>query len=427
MADGDLVRELSQDIDFLRASPEEQRQYLAFKDPDYASKSPDEQETRRQQMHNQAVQARNAQPTQFERERGAGPQKGRGVLANLAEAAIPQGSPVAIPGYSHVKAAYETGMAGVRGMQAARARGEPWYRQAASAFAPIIGLNEEQERRAAERGDVGGVIGGALPAAALATLPLISEARVGRGARRPVGEMPRTGMEDLRPLPGPLEGPRAPTATETLDAATEKRFPGRKFGELDHADQMEVMRGGAGGGPPEPTTIPTVPRGTPPRPGAPGGGRPPLTGERLRDVANIVEGAFNEPAAGGPEPLFRIGEQMGLRVAKAPGLADVYIPKGMSDAEIPGFVAQQHALERQMKPGLPGQPRQPGSTLTPTPAATPSPGAPGLTPAPPGATLTPAHGTRPAAPQIADLLRGWGGAEEGTLPPVRPEEPPPKK
>ncbi|HEX8797157.1 MAG TPA: hypothetical protein VF772_01030, partial [Terriglobales bacterium] len=123
MANGDdLIRELSKDVDFLRATPEEQRAYLQAKDPNFPTE-PGEQETYRQNTHNKAVTERNAHPTEFER----APSKGRGYISNVLEAApIPHKleSPFAIPGISHAKAAYETGMAGVRGAEASRARGE---------------------------------------------------------------------------------------------------------------------------------------------------------------------------------------------------------------------------------------------------------------------------------------------------------------
>lgn len=382
----------------------------------------------------------------------AAPQRAtRGYIPNLIEA-LPKGSPFTWPGYGQAKAAYDVSRESVRQLMASRARGEPWYKQAASAGAPLIGLSEPQVRRAGEAGDIPGILGAITPSLGYAAAPALLERAGGEAMPRVRGRgLPGEGGgggapgADLRPLPRP----RGPTATETLDAATQRRFPGKTFGELDHSDQMEVMRGGAAGGPAEPTTIPPVPRGTPPRPGAPGGGvtlaptpkpRPPgpgatpeetmfheLFGPQHEEAAQLAEWETGSREGKTPEPLFRMGEQMGLRVAKAPGLADVYIPKGMADAEIPGFVAQQHALERQMKPGLPGQPGQPGGGLPTTQGVPSVPGQPGLTPAPSGATITPAHGTRPAAPALQDLLRGWGGAEEGTLPPVRPEEPPPKK
>jgi hypothetical protein len=60
--------QLAQDNDFLAAKPADQIAYLSHIDPDFAKASPADQEAYRAFVHGNAVKARNAEPTQFEKE-----------------------------------------------------------------------------------------------------------------------------------------------------------------------------------------------------------------------------------------------------------------------------------------------------------------------------------------------------------------------
>lgn len=264
-----------------------------------------------------------------------------------------------------------------------------------------------------------------------------------------------TGYEDLKPLPTPEPAAkpaptprpksRGPTATETLDAATEKMFPGKKFGDLDHDDQMKVMRGGAGGGPAEPTT---VPRGTPPAPvpGAPGGierrepGPTAYTGPERRVLPGVYQrSGYAQPTA---------GEQLAADVARA----RAGTPAGIEEGEAMNLIQRDPTQWEQFKAAAPKQQdamlvaarnalleqRKPQpSTLPPTPAATPTPGAAPAAPGAPGATLPtvrplprsvtvgPSTSTLPPAPEATTLPPTSAvpkTAQAGTIPPISLEE-----
>lgn len=263
-----------------------------------------------------------------------------------------------------------------------------------------------------------------------AGIPDVEPAFTGEFARRtpPRGTPPGTlpGTQDLRPLPT-APGPRrpAPTATETLDAAANRIFPGKKFGELDPEDQMKVMRSGAAGGPNEPTNI--IPKSPRPGPGSPGG---PGGAERRRE--NIGP-PLGQPELRDPRTGETPEESARRQVLEMSG----------GQAPSPVFEDFRQAERRRIDQAVEeerrqGERRQAPGTLPPIPPSTTLPGGPGATlpvsqgqlPSgervqivgrPPGPV-----GTPPDQP-LADLLRGWAG-EPGTLPPVRPpEEPPPKK
>lgn len=302
---------------------------------------------------------------------------------------------------------------------------------------PAVGLTPELG------GDIGGIVGGALPTArplARAARGTPRYSRAGIDVMSPHEPAPETLPQARAPeAPAAPPVPRgtpprapAPTATETLDAATQQFFPGKKFGELDHADQMTVMRGGAGGGPampgpeaPQERRIADV-------------GRPGGAAERRVAPGVYQRSGYSQPTAG-----EQLAEQ--IRIARAGQPSG--ITEGAAQAEImrdpaewERFVAGDRKTKDTMLIAAKNrmvQAQAPAAgTLPPAPApmTLPSarPAAPGLS----GATLptTPTGkgpvGTPPGGvPKLEDLIRGWGGVSEpGTMPPVRPtEEPPPKK
>lgn len=296
MADSDdLIKELSQDISFLRASPEDQRAYLQFKDPNFP-KDAGQQEAYRQRMHNQAVTTRNAEPGQFEKQARGEPYYGftpRNIAKNvgaLAEGAYGMGKEILFPeGRTERERMGDIYQKLVKGpaeeemRKAGQTEGIESLGHRAAAELPFFGpnvaapLGEQIGRR-----DIGGAaaqVGAAYLGGKL--MPRINAAEVGRrmipgqgGAEpllRPSPTVQRLGAaardwwrggpstvtgEDLRPLPtpgggggagatlppaGPREGPRAPTADEALNARSQAKF-GKDYDELKPEQKRVVAR-----------------------------------------------------------------------------------------------------------------------------------------------------------------------------------------
>ncbi|HEX8809789.1 MAG TPA: hypothetical protein VF760_12430, partial [Xanthobacteraceae bacterium] len=255
------------------------------------------------------------------------------------------------------------------------------------------------------------------------------------------------GAEPLRPLPGPLEGPRRPTTVEALDAATQAQFPGRKFADLSTEQQSLVMRSvgerTAGGRAGEERVI----KGTSPtgqerraeeiRPGtitpaipierrAPGGapmGAPPGGIERRQPVAGLAdwqEAQRRSALTGQPTP----GETLTQTVAAGGGEE---IPPELRD-KLEGLVTQriqlsgrwpefkaldtrgQSAMAREIRDQILAEQKQ-ASTQGPLPGISPQPGAPGAIPS--------ARGGVPPAPAPTTLGQP---VPQGTIPPITIEE-----
>lgn len=434
----DLVKDLAGDPEFLRASPEEQRAYLAARDDDFAKASPKDQETRRAQLHNQAVVTRNQQPTQFEQRGGKMPGEPgpdwttRAGLKWLTEKVPPEKSSANwdLSDVLGRKAERMRGTAEAAHMENLRraARGEPTGSEGtltdlasrmvrgvgelykpenvatglATAVAPevmgpaLVGHGGYQTREALQRVRREGwtpetteqlLSSAAEPflgaAAGLAgTIP-----RTRAAARAPVarGTLPAT--EDLRPLPGPMEGPRLPSAGEQLDPISQRMY-GRNYNDLSSPEQIEVTkRIGVTGG----------------RRMAPGESP---TGMERRVLPEVLDRPERRVVNQGPLPETpERRAQREVDEARGAGMPRTNVFEDFNRqrrAEIDADIAAQRA----------------GAGVGTLPPAPPTMTLPAARPAAPGPSGE--------APSREDLLRGWAGERPESLPRVKPTETPPK-
>jgi len=179
------------DKDFLTASREDQHKYLSAVDPDYAKASPVDQQAYHQQVVLPAVMANskqmNAQPTQFEKERTSG--SDRGFLSHVGQSIksmIPE-PPKTIGEAASAGLKASTGLltpiigAGKESIAASeRGHGLPY--STAAGLSTLAGANPERMEAAANKGDTGGVLGEAAVPTAMALAPIGAEA----GARAAV-------------------------------------------------------------------------------------------------------------------------------------------------------------------------------------------------------------------------------------------------
>lgn len=328
---------------------------------------------------------------------------------------------------------------------------------------PAVGLKPELG------GDIGSFFGGFLPQVRAvyrtwkAGQPKYSGAR--EETMPPSAPAPETPPQTPAPAapapktptpatPEPLAGIGSSVAA--LDAATRRMGLGDSFENLSQENKLRVMReGGVDTG-----ALPPVERRKPGGPGVSptglerrgGGAAPPPAA-----APNVPQGTPPAgPAAGGagPEPFTTKKDSMGITWAVTAGLPDISIPSRLTPAEIPAYVAEKQALQRQGLQNLPKTTPTPTPTPTPSgdvpaPTAAPSGKLPTVTPfpkpgtqepPPPEATLPTTNvppapapttlgggttGTTP--PGLEQLIPGWtGGEEERQLPKVKPTETPPK-
>ncbi|HEX8797851.1 MAG TPA: hypothetical protein VF772_04520, partial [Terriglobales bacterium] len=261
---------------------------------------------------------------------------------------------------------------------------------------------------------------------------------------RAMPEAAPAAAEPLRPLPGPLEGPRRPTTVEALDAATQAQFPGRKFGDLSTEQQSLVMRSmgerTAGGRVGEERVI----KGTSPtgaerraeeiRPGTitpaipierrrAGGepmGAPPGGVERRQPIAGMADWneAFTRSAVTGqPTPGETLAQTVKAGETVPPEMEGRVVERLMNTGRWGQFKALdergQTSMAREVRDEILREQRQPGAQ-GPLPGTSPQPGGPGAVP-----PATPARrGTVPAAPIPATLTP----VPQGTIPPITLDE-----
>jgi len=159
---------LAKDADWLSASPEDQKGYLAHVDPDFAKATPEDQEAYRQHVHNEAVKVRSAEPTQFEKERSPENQPGilhsAGIAAkNILKGFGETGMPANVPDLA-VGAVRQAGQTAVEDIARKEEGRSKLYRAAAPTAAALVPfLNPRAMEEHANVGNWRGVLGETLP------------------------------------------------------------------------------------------------------------------------------------------------------------------------------------------------------------------------------------------------------------------------
>jgi hypothetical protein len=149
------------DKDFLTAQPDDQKAYLAHIDPDFAKASPEDQAAYHAAVVLPAVKQNslklNAQPTQFEKDRTSGPD--RGFVSGLKES-LPSGG-------SMMRRAVLGGFDPMSDIQTIQNLAK--HHGAADIGGSLVGIDAEKMRERAEHADTAGIVGEA-------TIPTLSAA-----------------------------------------------------------------------------------------------------------------------------------------------------------------------------------------------------------------------------------------------------------
>src|SRR5580658_650511 len=174
-------QDYTQDPAFVKAKPEDQHAFLMSVDPEYAKAAPADQAKYRNQILAPSRLAQSAQPTQFEKDRTQGPD--RGFLSGLKES-LPSAGSIA-------RRAVFAGLDPIGDVDTIKNLVQ--HHSASDVGGALVGINAQKMRERAEHGDTAGILGEA-------TIPTVGAAMgLEHATGSPVTGLATRGLTAIKP------------------------------------------------------------------------------------------------------------------------------------------------------------------------------------------------------------------------------------